>query len=44
MQRHNPHARVRVFMFQESLQQDDLYKYTCKSGDYFVRFESVLLT
>lgn len=41
MQRHDLHARVRVFIFQESLQQGDLYKYTRKSDDYFVRFESV---
>lgn len=35
MQGCNLHARVRVFMFQESLQQRDLYKYTCRSGDDF---------
>lgn len=35
MQGCNLCASVRVFMFQESLQQHDLYKYTCKSGDYF---------
>lgn len=43
-QRHDLHARVRVFIFQESLQHGDLYKYTCKSDDYLVSFESVWLT
>lgn len=31
-----------MFIFQESLQRDDLYKYTCKSDDYFVRFRDCL--
>lgn len=38
------HARVRVFLFQESLQPGDLYKYTCTSDDYFAEFKSVSLT
>lgn len=38
------HARVRVFLFQESLQPGDLYKYTCTSDDYFAEFSSVSLT
>lgn len=38
------HARVRVFVFQESLQLGDLYKYTCTSDDYFAECESVSLT
>lgn len=44
MHRHDLKARMRVFGFQESLQHSDLYKYTCKSGDFSVRFESVRLT
>lgn len=35
MRRCNLCARVRVFMFQESLQKHDLYNYTCKPGDCF---------
>lgn len=38
------HARVRVFVFQESLQLGDLYKYTCTSDDYFAECKSVSLT
>lgn len=34
MQRQDLHAQVHVFIFQESLQGDDLYKYTCNSNDY----------
>lgn len=44
MQRQDLPASVRVFVFQESLQRDDLYKYTCNSNDYFVNFRTAWLT
>lgn len=44
MRRQDLLARVCAFIFQESLQGDDLYKYTCNSNDYFVTAKTVWLT
>lgn len=42
MRRQDLPARVRVFIFQESLQGDDLYKYTCNSNDYLEEIQDCM--